>query len=170
VTSAGNVARDTTAAAAVADTARRDTAVVRDTAVTRDTMVTRDTTVAAPPPAAPTTQVQLMVSEASGVGAYLTDANGRAVYILEGPDGMTVSCAGECATDFEPVTGTAVVATGDTVVQATLIGSVPMPNGMQQVTYEGKPLYFARADQAKGDTKGQGSKSYGTARLVTPKK
>ena len=39
-----------------------------------------------------------------------------------------------------------------------------------QVTYEGKPLYTARADMAKGDTKGQGSKSFGNVRLLTPKK
>jgi predicted lipoprotein with Yx(FWY)xxD motif len=122
-------------------------------------------------PAAPTTSgVQLAVANAPGAGAYVTDATGRAVYVIDAPDGVAFTCGGACATEFDPVIGTAVIAAGTTGLEASSIGTRPLPDGRQQVTYDGKPLYFARADMAKGDTKGQGTKSYGNVRLLTPKK
>lgn len=114
--------------------------------------------------------VQLAVADAPGVGAYITDATGRAVYVIEKPDSTAADCVGACATDFDPVIGTATIAAGATGLEASLLGTRPLPDGRQQVTYNGKPLYLSRADAAKGDTKGQGMKSYGNARLLTPKK
>jgi predicted lipoprotein with Yx(FWY)xxD motif len=122
------------------------------------------------PMAAAAAGVTLSVADAPGVGAYVTDANGRAVYVIEKPDSTAADCVGACATDFEPVIGTATLATGATGLEASLLGTRALPDGRQQVTYNGKPLYTSRADAAKGDTKGQGMKSYGNARLLTPKK
>ena len=171
VSSPGDVARDTaTASATRSDTmTRRDTTTARDTTA-RDTTARRDTAAAMPMPAAPTTAagVQLAVADAPGVGVYVTDATGRAVYVLDAPD--SVACSGACATELDPVIGAASIATGTTGLEASSLGTRPLPDGRQQVTYDGKPLYFSRADMAKGDTKGQGSKSYGTVRLLTPKK
>ncbi len=65
--------------------------------------------------------------------------------------------------------GMAAIAAGATALDASLLGTRALPDGQQQVTYNGKPVYFSRADAAKGDTKGQGTKSYGNARLLTPK-
>ena len=126
-------------------------------------------------PPAPTTTpttgaVELAVADAPGVGAYVTDATGRAVYVLETTEGAAVDCVGPCATEFDPVIGTATVAAGATGLEASALGTRALPDGRQQVTYSGKPLFFSRADAAKGDTKGQGTKSYGNARLLTPKK
>jgi len=118
--------------------------------------------------AAPGGPVTLTVAARPGEAVYLTDAAGRAVYYIAGPNGAAVECTGECATEFDPVTGKAVVATGDSTVKLALIGQVPGPNGATQVTYNGKPLYYHRGDQA-GDTKGQGMKAgNGEASLVTP--
>jgi len=163
VTSTGNVARDTTAAS----TMRRDTA----TTTRRDTASTMRRDTAAAMPAAPTsTGVQLAVADAPGIGAYVTDATGRAVYIIDAPDSAGFTCTGACATEFDPVIGQAVIATGTTGLEASQLGTRSLPDGRQQVTYNGKPLFFSRADAAKGDTKGQGTKSYGTVRLLTPNK
>jgi predicted lipoprotein with Yx(FWY)xxD motif len=114
--------------------------------------------------------VQLAVADAIGVGAYVTDAAGRAVYVIESTANAAVDCVEACANDFEPVIGKATLAAGVTGLDASLLGTKALPDGRQQVTYEGKPLFFAKADMAKGDTKGQGTKSYGNARLLTPKK
>ena len=117
---------------------------------------------------APGGPVTLTVAARPGEAVYLTDAAGRAVYYIAGPDGAAVECTGECATEFDPVTGKAVVATGDTTVKLALIAEAPGPNGAAQVTYNGKPLYYHRGDQP-GDTKGQGMKAgNGEASLVTP--
>jgi predicted lipoprotein with Yx(FWY)xxD motif len=162
VTSTGNVARDT-----AASTMRRDTASTTrpDTALT-----TRRDTAAAMPVAPTSAAVQLAVTDAPGVGSYVTDATGRAVYVIDAPDSTAFACTSACATDFEPVVGQATIATGTTGLEASQLGTRPLADGRQQVTYNGKPLYFSRADMAKGDTKGQGTKSYGNARLLTPNK
>jgi predicted lipoprotein with Yx(FWY)xxD motif len=165
VSSPGEVARDT-----AASTMRVDTAARVDTAMRADTTTRRDTAVAMPAAPAAAAGVELSVADAPGVGAYVTDASGRAVYIIESSDNAAVECVGPCATEFDPVIGTATIATGATGLEASMLGTRALPDGRQQVTYNGKPLYFSRSDAAKGDTKGQGTKSYGNARLLTPKK
>ena len=175
VTSTGNVARDTTASTMRRDTATTTTRDTTSTTTTRTDTTTRDTasttrrdTAAAMPTTPTSTGVQLTMADAAGVGAYVTDATGRAIYIIDAPDSATFTCTGACATDFEPVVGQATIATGATNLQASQLGTRALPDGRQQVTYNGKPLYFSRADMGKGDTKGQGTKSYGNARLLTP--
>lgn len=170
VTSTGNVARDTTAS-----TMRRDTAsmTMRDTTsmTTRDTASSMRRDTAAAMPTAPTsTGMQLAVANAPGVGAYVTDATGRALYVIEATDSAGFMCTGACATEFEPVIGPATIATGTMGLDASQLGTRPLADGRQQVTYNGKPLFVSRADAAKGDTKGHGTKSYGNARLLTPNK
>ena len=124
-----------------------------------------------PMPTAPAAAgVQLAVADAPGVGAYVTDGTGRAVYVIEKPDSAAADCVDACATEFDPVIGKAAIAAGTTALDASQLGTRALPDGRQQVTYNGKPLYFSRADAAKGDTKGQGTKSYGNVRLLTPKK
>lgn len=120
--------------------------------------------------AAPGAPVALTVATKPGEAVYLTDANGRAVYYIVTPDGKAIAqCTGECATAFDPVTGKAVVASGNSDVQVALIGDVARPDGRNQVTYAGKPLYYSRADQQPGDTKGQGVRTNGgQASLVGP--
>jgi predicted lipoprotein with Yx(FWY)xxD motif len=120
-------------------------------------------------PTAPVTPVVLTVAARPGEAVYLTDAKGRAVYYVASPDGeAVVECAGECATAFDPVTGKAIVATGDTTVQVALIGEIPRPSGRRQVTYGGKPLYYRRGEQA-GATTAHGMKTAGgEASLVGP--
>jgi predicted lipoprotein with Yx(FWY)xxD motif len=113
--------------------------------------------------------VTLTVAARPGEAVYLTDANGRAVYYIASPDGKAVvDCAGECATAFDPVTGKAIVATGDTTVRVALIGDVTRPDGTTQATYAGKPLYYRHGDMGT-DTKAQGMKTAGgQATLVGP--
>lgn len=144
-----------------------------ETAAAGDTM----SAVAPPAPAgaaeiaaAPGGPVTLTVAARPGEAVFLTDASGRAVYYIGTPDGKAlVECTGECATAFDPVTGRAVVATGDTAVKVALIGEIARPDGTTQVTYGGKPLYYHRGDQAAGETTGQGMKTDGgEASLVGP--
>jgi predicted lipoprotein with Yx(FWY)xxD motif len=118
----------------------------------------------------PTTgTVALQVAAKPGVGMVLTDASGRAVYILEAPGGGPATCTGDCATQYTPVKGKPTVASGDTAVQVALIAVTAMPDGTQQATYNGHPLYYYSGDQGANDTKGQGHKvGNTTSYLVTP--
>jgi predicted lipoprotein with Yx(FWY)xxD motif len=133
----------------------------------RDTAATGGEVAVAAAPGGP---VVLTVAARPGEAVYLTDAAGRAVYYIASPDGAAaVECTGECTTAFDPVTGKAIVATGDTTVKVSLIGEVKRPDGSTQVTYDRKPLYYHRGDQASGAPTGNGKKAGGgEASLVSP--
>jgi predicted lipoprotein with Yx(FWY)xxD motif len=117
-----------------------------------------------------TGEVALQVAAKPGVGMVLTDANGRAVYILEAEGGGPATCTGDCASQYAPVKGRPTVASGETAVEVALIAVTPMPDGTQQATYNGRPLYYYQGDQGASDTKGQGHKvGNTTSYLVSPK-
>jgi predicted lipoprotein with Yx(FWY)xxD motif len=139
-----------------------------DTAVVA--VVAPDTSAAVAVTAAPGGQLALTVATKPGVGVYLTDAQGRAVYVLDDGTGATVACTGTCATSFVPVAGNASKAAGDTALKADLIGVTTLPDGTIQVTYAGKPLYYSNQDQGASTVSAQGMKSgKTTSYLVSPK-
>lgn len=135
-----------------------------DTAATAAVVVAHDSTgpavaVAAPPDV----PVELQVATPPGTGVILTDASGRAVYVLD------AACTGDCATQFTPVAGHSMAKAGDTAVKSSMVGSTSGANGAKQASYNGQPLYYFNGDQAAGDTKGQGVKAgTATAHLVSP--
>ncbi len=107
--------------------------------------------------------VALEVAAPPGTGMILTDANGRAVYVMD------AACTGDCLTQFTPVPGTATAKAGDTAVKASMAGSTTGANGAKHASYNGSPLYYYNGDQAPGDMKGAGVKAGGTrAHLVGP--
>jgi predicted lipoprotein with Yx(FWY)xxD motif len=133
-------------------------------------VVAPDTTAAVAVTAAPGAPVSLTVASKPGVGVYLTDASGRAVYVLDDGTGATIACTGPCSTALQPVAGNASKAAGDTALSADLIGVTTLPDGTVQVTYAGKPLYYASQDQSASSTSAQGSRQgKATSYLVSPK-
>jgi predicted lipoprotein with Yx(FWY)xxD motif len=132
-------------------------------------VVAPDTTAAVAVTAAPGGPVTLTVATKPGVGVYLTDAAGRAVYVMDDGTGAKVACTGTCLTEFKPVAGNATAAAGASAVKADLIGVTTLPDGTIQVTYAGKPLYYANADQGAGAVSEQGMKmGKTTSYLVSP--
>jgi predicted lipoprotein with Yx(FWY)xxD motif len=132
-------------------------------------VVAADTTAAVAVTAAPGGPVALTVATKPGVGVYLTDASGRAVYVMDDGTGAKVACTGTCLTEFKPVAGTATAAADATGLKAELIGVTTLPDGTVQVTYAGKPLYYANADAGSGTVSEQGMKmGKTTSYLVSP--
>lgn len=122
-----------------------------------------------------------MLSVATGAsGQYLTDIQGRAVYLLEGDtDGS--KCTAACLEAWPPVraegeaataaaappgaTGTADTTAG---LRTDLLGTVQRADGVTQVTYNGHPLYRYAKDTGSS-TSGQGVKDqWGEWYLVGP--
>lgn len=132
-------------------------------------VVAADTTAAVAVTAAPGGPVALTVATKPGVGVYLTDAAGRAVYVLDDGTGAKVACTGTCLTEFTPVTGNATAAANAKGLQADLIGVTTLPDGTIQVTYAGNPLYYASGDPGAGTVTEQGMKmGKTTSYLVSP--
>jgi hypothetical protein len=118
-------------------------------------------TAAVPPPDAAV--VDLAVAAVPGVGVFLIGPAGHPVYLVHDSSGTPDS------NTWQPVTGRAAPAKGDTAVKASLIGTKPGPGGTQQATYNGQRLYYYRGDSTAKDIKGQGHKENGaTSYLVSP--
>lgn len=82
-------------------------------------------------------------------GMYLADSRGRAVYTLENADGTPMTeCTGECASTFEPVTGSVTVSGGN--MSSSMFSTETTSSGQQVATYNGKRLYFMRNDSGSG--------------------
>lgn len=98
----------------------------------------------------------ITVAQAQGLGEYIADANGRALYLLEGePQGQS-SCYDACAEEWPPLLAPRGAPTAGTpAVQAGLIGTLQRRDGSAQVTYGGHALYYYHDDEGPGQTMGQ---------------
>ena len=94
------------------------------------------------------------------MGMYLTDGQGRSLYLFEADTSGTSTCTGACATEWPPLltAGTPQAGSG---VTADMLGTVARADGTTQVTYNKHPLYLFSADKAAGDTNGQGVNAFG---------
>lgn len=72
--------------------------------------------------------------------ALLVDASGRTLYTFS----KGLDCSGTCATAWPPLLADGdVVPADDSGLNKDLLGSTKRPDGKQQVTYDGEPLYVA---------------------------
>ncbi len=89
----------------------------------------------------------------SEFGEILVQGGGFTVYLTEADTGSTSTCLDTCADAWPPLTGEVEVGEG---VDAALLGTTTRPDGSEQITYNGHPLYLFSGDTAPGDTTGQG--------------
>lgn len=105
------------------------------------------------------------VMESEEFGPYLTDADGRTLYLFineeeeNGPERMTegvrenaVSCTGGCLNAWPPLTGE--VEAGEGVDEELLY--TDEFDGMEMAVYNGWPLYYFANDMEPGQINGQG--------------
>ena len=101
------------------------------------------------------------VAKLPGGGEYLTDTEGRAVYIFEKDKADSSSCSAECAAAWPPVTSNGAPMAHNDAIDATKLRTMTRADGRVQVTYDHKPLYYFAQDHARGEIKGQDAKDFG---------
>jgi predicted lipoprotein with Yx(FWY)xxD motif len=102
-------------------------------------------------------------SRATIGGMVITNAQGMTLYSLSAEHGGKFLCTStSCTQVWHPLSGAAGTPSG-----VGSLGTVARPDGTQQVTYKGMPLYTFAQDQRPGDAKGQGFKDVGTWSAVT---
>ena len=94
------------------------------------------------------------------LGRVIVDSRGRTLYLFEKDTSRRSACSGQCAQFWPPLLthGTPVARTG---VKRSLLGKIRRPDGSQQVTYAGHPLYRYVGDTKPGQTNGEGSQEFG---------
>ena len=90
----------------------------------------------------------------SDLGEILVDAEGRTLYLFTRDTGPESTCEGDCASTWPPLTTDGEPTAGDGIDAE--LGTTTRPDGTEQVTIAGHPLYFFANDEAAGDTNGQG--------------
>jgi predicted lipoprotein with Yx(FWY)xxD motif len=107
-------------------------------------------------------QVTLIAAETKDAGDVIADAACQPLYVNDVDNEKKISCTGECARVWIPVTlpgkGSVRAVTPQQVGQVDL---VKRPDGQTQVALNDKPLYRFSGDTEPGDTNGEGvSDSY----------
>jgi predicted lipoprotein with Yx(FWY)xxD motif len=98
----------------------------------------------------PTGEATVSVGEAG-----LVDARGLSLYFFanDAVGGGTSACTGQCASAWPPLAASGPLTAGAGV--SGELGTMTRADGMEQVTYNGRPLYLFANDQAPGDTNGK---------------
>lgn len=107
-------------------------------------------------PATASTSDTVSVAQVSGVGQIYTDANGMALYTPVQEANGKISCVGACTSVWlplaAPTSGSATEAPG---VHGN-VGVISRPDGTDQVTLNGAPLYRFYQDTTAGTVNGNG--------------
>jgi predicted lipoprotein with Yx(FWY)xxD motif len=127
---------------------------------------------------APATQTSASASSSSGssmvvktassskLGAtILVDARGMTLYHLSAEqNGRFICTSATCVKVWPPLKASSGGAPSGTVGS---LGTIKRPDGTEQITYKGMPLYTFAHDTAPGQANGQGIKDVGTWTAVT---
>jgi predicted lipoprotein with Yx(FWY)xxD motif len=99
------------------------------------------------------------------IGAtVLVDAQGMTLYRLSGEqNGKFICTSSACLQVWRPLSAS----TGTPSGNVGSLSTVKRPDGTEQVTYKGEPLYTFAQDQKPGEANGQGIKDVGTWMAVT---
>ena len=114
----------------------------------------------APIPAATTALTQssaaaavVKVADIGALGAVLTNADGRTLYIFTNDTAGKSVCTGSCASAWPPLEAAEAPKVDGATGDFTLI---TRDDGKKQVAFNGKPLYTYSGDQKAGDASGEG--------------
>lgn len=102
----------------------------------------------------------LATASTTDAGTYLTDANGRALYMFEKDARDASRCTGECAQEWPPFTATT-TASADSAVQSSMLNKIIRSDNTTQSTYNGMPLYYYHDDDRAGEIEGHGKNEFG---------
>ena len=96
----------------------------------------------------------VQVSKKEGIGAFITDAKGMALYIFKKDMPGRSFCAGPCV-EKSPLFYSENI-TPPIGLKVEDFGTITDDDGRKQTTYKGLPLYYFSGDKNPGDANGQG--------------
>ncbi len=109
------------------------------------------------------TSVIVKTAQVGSLGTVLVDSKGMTLYHLSGEHaGKFICTTSACVHIWIPLAAPA----GSTPSGVAGIGMIKRPNGVDQVSYKGDPLYTFAQDTAPGQAKGEGIKDVGTWHAV----
>ncbi len=95
------------------------------------------------------------LADSDEFGSYLVDSEGRTLYFFARDANGTSVCAGGCEAAW-PTFHAEDLAIGEGLAAADF-ATITRPDGSEQTTYKGWPLYYFASDENAGDINGDGS-------------
>ncbi|MET4639548.1 hypothetical protein [Mycetocola sp. 2940] len=117
--------------------------------------------VQAPPPA-------VVALTPASFGRKLTDGAGRSLYVNSTDPPGKSSCVGACARTWLPVRSLGGKPQPGSGVEAPSVGNIQRPDGSEQVTFNGHPVYYYSGDTSPGQSNGNGRSEFGGAWSAQP--
>jgi predicted lipoprotein with Yx(FWY)xxD motif len=108
----------------------------------------------------PAASATVMVAANPTLGNILVNARGMTLYVFGADTPGTSNCTGACLPNWPPLTATTENPVAGPGVTGAL-GVIKRPDGINQVTRDGMPLYTFAFDKQPGDTNGQGLNEFG---------
>jgi len=96
----------------------------------------------------------IKIQEKEGIGKYLTDTEGKALYWFKKDSPGKSACTGPCLEKWPIYYREAVASPKE--IKAEDFGAITREDGKIQTTFRGYPLYYWINDKQSGDTFGQG--------------
>ena len=105
----------------------------------------------------------VQTAQNDSLGAYLTDADGRALYLFEKDQKGSgeSTCYDACAQAWPPFTAGSSSPMAQGQAQRSMIDTLQRRDGAVQVTYNGWPLYYFAQDQGSAQLQGQDIMGFG---------
>lgn len=105
---------------------------------------------------APSFAATLTVKTKAGVGSYLVDDKGMALYLFrkDMPHLSMCGAANGCLSKWPVFFASSV--DRNTAIDRTAVGTLTRDDGLKQTTYKGHPLYYYYKDRDSNDVYGQG--------------
>jgi predicted lipoprotein with Yx(FWY)xxD motif len=103
-----------------------------------------------------TSGMTVAMKHVGGVGNVLVDSKGDALYSPEQEANGIILCKGSCTSIWVPLTLSAGAKPTGAGQVNTSLGTVHRPDGSEQVTFQGKPLYTFVQDTSPGMVTGNG--------------
>ena len=112
------------------------------------------------PAATPSASASIKTSSTPSIGRYLTDADGRSLYVFLKDQKNVSTCVDACAAAWPPFAASSATSS-DSAVKASMVGTITRTDGRSQSTYNGMPVYYYEDDKKPGDITGQGKNEFG---------
>jgi len=92
----------------------------------------------------------------SGIGTVLDTSKGLTLYHMKPETNGQIKCTGSCTSTWAPLLASGGTAPTAPAGVSGTFGTVKRPDGGEQVTFDGMPLYTFSGDTGPGEANGQG--------------
>ncbi len=95
----------------------------------------------------------LMIASQPATGSYLTDGIGKTLYFFTKDTRVTSTCTDACLAKWPAFNADYLII--PSILKTSDFNSISRPDGVKQLTYMGRPLYYFADDKKPGDMLGQ---------------